>query len=227
MFPALFYFEICVFKEMNQLPSPLWPILQLHSIALSSQLRIALPEQAQGSLRGLFAVGQFARPFFLKEQCSESGKMKREPSGGPPSLGLQWASAEAEGRALIRFNEADVLLAAHHTREKPEVLSGKLSVQRSRWRFELSLQKSQTFSSPVPHPKFSAKSSFSALCWWCPRDSSTSWTILVGEATHQQWPHNKHFHHQALHFGSHGHWVCSLSWENQAQLFFSLEQQSR
>lgn len=64
MFPALFYFEICVFKEMNQLPSPLWPILQLHSIALSRQLRIALPEQAQESLRGPFAVGQFARPFF-------------------------------------------------------------------------------------------------------------------------------------------------------------------
>lgn len=58
---------------------------------------------------------------------------------------------------------------------------------------ELSLKKSQSFSSPLPHPESSAKSSFLALCWWCPR-----WSILVLKAAHQQPPQHKHSQHQAL-----------------------------
>lgn len=64
MFPASFYFEICVFKKMNQLPSPLWPILQLHSIALSIQLRIASARASTGVLKGSVCCGPIWQTLF-------------------------------------------------------------------------------------------------------------------------------------------------------------------
>lgn len=127
MFPALFYFEICVFEKMNQLLSPMWPLFttaRQHCFKQSAE-DCSATEKVGVSLSDLFPVLSWLlwidilELFFLREQESDSGKVKRQTSGGHPSLRLQWASAVAERSALIRFNKADVHRAAYHNRGKP------------------------------------------------------------------------------------------------------------
>lgn len=63
---------------------------------------------------------------FLREQESDSGKVRRQTSGGHPRPRLCNENKEAAS-ALIRFCKADIHHAAYHSREKAEVPSGKLT----------------------------------------------------------------------------------------------------